>query len=238
MGLWADGQTLWWPRRYQLWRFENMLRPGELYQECDRLYVPKIGHTTGDLDVHDVAVDGSGRLVFVNTLFGCLATLSEQASFTPLWRPPFLSKLAAEDRCHLNGLALAGRQAALRHGRSAPATWPTAGATDAATAAWSWKCRPTRSSPRVCPCRTRRASTAAGSGCSNSGTGLPGQRRPGRRGVRAADLLSRATCADWPSRAITRWSACPVRGTTRRSAAWPWRTSWSNAGRRRAADCR
>ena len=24
----------------------------------------------------------------------------------PLWRPPFLSKLAAEDRCHLNGLAL------------------------------------------------------------------------------------------------------------------------------------
>ena len=24
----------------------------------------------------------------------------------PLWRPPFLSRLAAEDRCHLNGLAL------------------------------------------------------------------------------------------------------------------------------------
>ena len=30
-----------------------------------------------------------------------------RSSFTPLWRPPFLSKLAAEDRCHLNGLALA-----------------------------------------------------------------------------------------------------------------------------------
>jgi uncharacterized protein (TIGR03032 family) len=106
MGLWADGQTMWLATRFQLWRFENMLRPGELHQGCDRLYVPKTGHTTGDLDVHDVAVDAGGRLLFVATHFGCLATLSERSSFTPLWRPPFLSKLAAEDRCHLNGLAL------------------------------------------------------------------------------------------------------------------------------------
>jgi uncharacterized protein (TIGR03032 family) len=106
MGLWANGQTLWMSALYQLWRFENMLRPGETYQGHDRLYVPKAGFTTGDLDVHDVAVDGKGRVVFVATLFGCLATLSERYSFTPLWRPPFLSKLAAEDRCHLNGLAL------------------------------------------------------------------------------------------------------------------------------------
>ncbi len=106
MGLWADGQTLWMSSVYQLWRFENVLRPGETYQGCDRLYVPREGHTTGDLDVHDIAVDGSGRVVFVATLFGCLATLSERYSFTPLWRPAFLSRLAPEDCCHLNGLAL------------------------------------------------------------------------------------------------------------------------------------
>ena len=106
MGLWADGQTMWLSTLYQLWRFENALRPGELYQGYDRLYVPRTGHTTGDLDVHDVAVDAGGRVLFVATLFGCLATLSERYSFKPLWRPPFLSKLAAEDRCHLNGLAL------------------------------------------------------------------------------------------------------------------------------------
>lgn len=106
MGLWADGQTLWLSTQYQLWRFENYLRPGELYQGHDRLYVPKMSNTTGDLDIHDVAVDASGRPVFVATAFGCIATLAERASFTPLWRPPFLSKLAAEDRCHLNGLAL------------------------------------------------------------------------------------------------------------------------------------
>jgi uncharacterized protein (TIGR03032 family) len=106
MGLWADGQTLWLSTLYQLWRLENLLRPGELHHGHDRLYVPKVGFTTGDLDVHDVTVDGAGRVVFVATGFGCLATLSERASFTPLWRPPFLSKHAGEDRCHLNGLAL------------------------------------------------------------------------------------------------------------------------------------
>jgi uncharacterized protein (TIGR03032 family) len=111
MGLWADGQTLWLSSKYQLWRFENALRPGELHDGHDRLYVPRAGYTTGDLDVHDVAVEAGGRVVFVATAFGCLATLSERYSFTPLWRPPFLSRLAGEDRCHLNGLALEGGRA-------------------------------------------------------------------------------------------------------------------------------
>jgi uncharacterized protein (TIGR03032 family) len=108
MGLWAsdDGQTLWMSSLYQLWRLENALRPGEIHQGHDRLYVPRIGYTTGDLDVHDIVVEASGRVIFVATGFGCLATMSERASFSPLWRPAFLSKLAAEDRCHLNGLAL------------------------------------------------------------------------------------------------------------------------------------
>jgi uncharacterized protein (TIGR03032 family) len=106
MGLWAGGQALWISASYQLWRFENYLAPGQMYQGADRLYVPKVGYTTGDLDTHDVAMEDSGRVVFVATRFNCLATPSERLSFTPLWRPPFISKLAAEDRCHLNGLAL------------------------------------------------------------------------------------------------------------------------------------
>ena len=65
MGLWADGQTLWLGTLYQLWRFENALWLGEMHQEHDRLYVPRAGYTTGDLDVHDIAVDGAGRVVFV-----------------------------------------------------------------------------------------------------------------------------------------------------------------------------
>src|SRR5947209_9555581 len=73
MGLWADGQTLWLSSLYQVWRFENALRAGQNHDGHDRLYVPRIGYTTGDLDVHDLAVEASGRLVFVATHFGCLA---------------------------------------------------------------------------------------------------------------------------------------------------------------------
>lgn len=106
LGLWSDGQTLWMSSLYQLWRFENALEPGQVANGYDRLYAPKVGYVTGDLDIHDVSIDANGRPVFVNTLFGCLATVSERHSFIPLWKPPFLSKLAAEDRCHLNGLAM------------------------------------------------------------------------------------------------------------------------------------
>lgn len=111
LGLWSDGQTLWMSSKFQLWRFENVLQPGQLYQGYDRLYVPRAGYTTGDLDVHDLAVETDGRPVFVNTAFNCLATLSQRDSFAPLWRPPFVGGLVAEDRCHLNGLALDGGRA-------------------------------------------------------------------------------------------------------------------------------
>jgi uncharacterized protein (TIGR03032 family) len=106
MGLTGNSETIWLSTRYQLWRFENMLAAGNLYEGYDRLYVPRAGFTTGDIDVHDVVVEDSGRLVFVATACSCLATLSPRLSFQPLWQPSFISKLAAEDRCHLNGLAL------------------------------------------------------------------------------------------------------------------------------------
>lgn len=106
MGLWSNGQTLWMSSQFQLWRFENALQSGESQSGFDRLYVPRIGYTTGDIDVHDVAVDADGRVVFINTLFSCLATTSDRLSFEPIWRPTFITKLAAEDRCHLNGLAM------------------------------------------------------------------------------------------------------------------------------------
>jgi uncharacterized protein (TIGR03032 family) len=44
--------------------------------------------------------------VFVNTRFSCLATRAVNHSFVPCWRPPFISELAPEDRCHLNGLGV------------------------------------------------------------------------------------------------------------------------------------
>jgi uncharacterized protein (TIGR03032 family) len=97
---------------YQMWRFENTLPAGQVANGYDRIYVPRVSYVTGDLDIHDVSVTADDRVVFVNTLFGCLATLSDRHNFIPIWQPPFLSKLAPEDRCHLNGLALENGQPA------------------------------------------------------------------------------------------------------------------------------
>lgn len=108
MGLAATFDRLWVATRYQLWRFDQVLAPGDRYRDHDRLFVPRVGRVTGEIDVHDVAVEDDGRVLFANTLFSCLARLSERHSFEPVWRPPFVSRLAPEDRCHLNGLAMDG----------------------------------------------------------------------------------------------------------------------------------
>ncbi|HYC65272.1 MAG TPA: TIGR03032 family protein [Reyranellaceae bacterium] len=110
MGLaWRPGR-LYLAGQFQLWRLENMLRPGETANRAfDALLVPRNAQTTGDLDIHEIGVDRHGRVIFVNTSFSCLATLDLRHSFRAIWKPPFISRLAAEDRCHLNGMALGER---------------------------------------------------------------------------------------------------------------------------------
>lgn len=115
MGLYAAKDRLYMATRYQIWQLENRLAEGETYQGGDRLYVPCESKTTGDLNVHDVVLDRDGDILFVNTDFSCLAKLRPGYSFEPIWQPPFIGSLKAEDRCHLNGLAL-------RSGRPAYAT--------------------------------------------------------------------------------------------------------------------
>ena len=75
----------------------------------DAAYLPRQIHVTGDIDIHELAW-GKDDLWIVNTRFGCLCTLDSDHSFTPRWRPHFVSGLAPEDRCHLNGLAMVGGQ--------------------------------------------------------------------------------------------------------------------------------
>ncbi|MDX1965262.1 MAG: TIGR03032 family protein [Pirellulales bacterium] len=74
--------------------------------QFDRCYLARRAYVTGGIHCHELAWDGGGELWVVNTLFSCLATLDERHSFVPQWRPPFITQLAGEDRCHLNGLAM------------------------------------------------------------------------------------------------------------------------------------
>ncbi len=106
MGLYATTDRIFMSSKYQLWQLDNVLLPEQLYNGYDKLYVPRIGYTTGDLDIHDITIDESGRIIFVSSLLNCLATVSDRHSCTPLWHPPFISQVVNEDRCHLNGLAM------------------------------------------------------------------------------------------------------------------------------------
>ncbi len=106
MALHATAETIYVSTLYQIWRFRNTLMPGETHQGYDAVYVPRESRVTGDVDVHDMEIDAEGRLIFVNTQFNCLATPDDEHSFKPVWQPPWISKLAPEDRCHLNGLAM------------------------------------------------------------------------------------------------------------------------------------
>jgi uncharacterized protein (TIGR03032 family) len=71
----------------------------------DACFLPRNKHFTGDIRIHEVEF-AQGELWLVATNFSCLATLDAQHSFVPRWKPPFISQLTAEDRCHLNGLCV------------------------------------------------------------------------------------------------------------------------------------
>lgn len=71
----------------------------------DRLYLPRAVYYCGETDLHDLSF-GKGGMWGVNTRFSCLSTYDIDYSFHPRWKPPFISTITPEDRCHLNGLAM------------------------------------------------------------------------------------------------------------------------------------
>jgi len=71
----------------------------------DGCFVAHTSRHTGRIMGHDLGWGREGLWV-VNTLFSCLCTLDDAHSFVPRWKPTFISRLADEDRCHLNGMAI------------------------------------------------------------------------------------------------------------------------------------
>ncbi|QVL30724.1 TIGR03032 family protein [Telmatocola sphagniphila] len=82
------------------------LEPSGLYDAC---FLARTSHFTGDIQAHEAAWIGEEFCV-VNTRFSCISALHPYYSFAPRWRPPFITAYAPEDRCHLNGLAIAAGQ--------------------------------------------------------------------------------------------------------------------------------
>jgi uncharacterized protein (TIGR03032 family) len=109
MGIAVDRHRVTIGGTKMVWYYRNVpaLAPKtEPLGRHDACYVPRQMHVTGDIDIHELAWDDADRLWVVNTRFSCLCTLDPDHSFSPRWRPGFVSGLAPEDRCHLNGLAM------------------------------------------------------------------------------------------------------------------------------------
>jgi uncharacterized protein (TIGR03032 family) len=98
--------------REQIWEFRSApaiapkIEPAGQHDAC---FIPRSSHVTGDICVHELACAGD-ELWVVNTRFSCLCTLEPSYSFVPRWRPRFVTDFCAEDRCHLNGLAVVDGQ--------------------------------------------------------------------------------------------------------------------------------
>jgi uncharacterized protein (TIGR03032 family) len=108
MGIAVAGPRVAIGTRSQVWNLRNAsdiaprVEPAGTHDAC---YLPRLCHVTGDIGVHELAWAGE-ELWVVNTRFSCLCTFDADYSFIPRWRPPFITTLGAEDRCHLNGLAV------------------------------------------------------------------------------------------------------------------------------------
>jgi uncharacterized protein (TIGR03032 family) len=130
MGLAVDGDRLAIGTSLEIWEYHNApavarrLEPAGRHDAC---FLPRSSVCTGDIQIHEMAWGNpvgqafqpdtrpcqAGKpdlrepdLWFVNTRFSCLCTRSNVHSFVSRWRPPFISALAPEDRCHLNGLCM------------------------------------------------------------------------------------------------------------------------------------
>jgi uncharacterized protein (TIGR03032 family) len=113
MGVAVDRTRIALGTRDQVWQFRDapdvapQVDPPGTHDAC---FLPRASHVTGDIGVHEVCFGGekADELWLVNTRFSCLCSMHPDYSFVPRWRPPFITALAAEDRCHLNGLAIVG----------------------------------------------------------------------------------------------------------------------------------
>jgi uncharacterized protein (TIGR03032 family) len=112
MGLALGPRYLAIGTQHHVWEYRNQPEMGHQLTPAgkhDACLLPRSSHVTGNIGIHEIAFAGED-LWIVNTRFSCLAKLDSEHSFVPCWQPRFLTRLSSDDRCHLNGLAVADGQ--------------------------------------------------------------------------------------------------------------------------------
>lgn len=94
---------------HSLWKYVNIgetddNETGIEGLNFDKTFMPRVSHITNDVDGHDITVDENGEVYFISATYCTICKPSETHSFEVFWKPPWISKVAREDRCHLNGL--------------------------------------------------------------------------------------------------------------------------------------
>jgi protein O-GlcNAc transferase len=102
----ADGDHIWLSTMHQILKCSNSNSKDDLDEGFDACYVPMVSHNTQHIDGHDFMTKKDGTLLFVNTKFSCISSLSDKYNFNVEYVPPWISRVAPEDRCHLNGMCL------------------------------------------------------------------------------------------------------------------------------------
>ncbi len=108
MGCYIHPQGMLLATQHQVIAFSKAAHLAQRYypdENYDEVYIPQMSFYTGDIAAHDVALM-NGQPIAVSSNFSCLVAMNPEYSFTPIWKPHFVSALACEDRCHLNGMAI------------------------------------------------------------------------------------------------------------------------------------
>lgn len=100
MALAYDGATLLVSSRDKVWFFENTSAdPNQAHFE------PQKSLETGSIDCHGLGFR-SADILAISTRLSCISRITPSGDFQTDWQPSFISQIAPEDRCHLNGMAL------------------------------------------------------------------------------------------------------------------------------------
>ena len=112
MGIAAAGSRLAVGTKSSIVSFANqpsLARHLKTLRPATSVFIRKSEVVTGDIAIHEMAYGTSKEdrdLYFVNTSFSCLCVMDPDYSWVPIWRPSWITEYSAEDRCHLNGMAM------------------------------------------------------------------------------------------------------------------------------------
>lgn len=110
MGIDVNGGRLALAALQNIWVFDDAPKLAPMMGASGALYLPALRRSVGPLkrDYHDVQIAAADTVYLTSTKCSQLERLSVAANeLSPYWAPPWVTPGTPEDRCHLNGFAIA-----------------------------------------------------------------------------------------------------------------------------------